>query len=70
MFYVVPVLPLLGLDAMKAALDLERKVNQSLLDLHKTADKHSDYQVRKWHVVMSEIGCKRFLSGWSTHACF
>ena len=32
---------------MEAALELERKVNQSLLDLHKTADTHSDYQVSK-----------------------
>lgn len=33
-----------GLDAMKAALHLERTVNQALLDLHKIADKHSDFQ--------------------------
>ena len=34
-----------GLDAMQAALELEKTVNQSLLDLHKTADSHNDYQV-------------------------
>ena len=34
-----------GLEAMEAALALEKKVNQSLLDLHKTADNHNDYQV-------------------------
>lgn len=32
------------LDAMKAALALEKNVNQSLLDLHKLADGHSDPQ--------------------------
>ena len=30
---------------MEAALALERRVNQSLLDLHATADKHEDPQV-------------------------
>lgn len=33
------------LDAMEAALQLERDVNQALLDLHATADKNGDYQV-------------------------
>lgn len=33
-----------GLDAMQAALQLEKNVNQSLLDLHTTADNHKDYQ--------------------------
>lgn len=31
-----------GLEALQAALDLEKKVNQSLLDLHAIAGKHSD----------------------------
>ena len=31
-----------GLDAMMAALTLERNVNQSLLDLHKVAEIHGD----------------------------
>ncbi len=31
---------------MQAALALEKSVNQSLLDLHGTAGKHSDPQVR------------------------
>ena len=35
-----------GLEAMQAALELEKSVNQSLLDLHKIADSHNDYQVR------------------------
>ena len=30
---------------MEAALALERRVNQSLLDLHAVADKHDDAQV-------------------------
>ena len=35
-----------GLEAMEAALELEKKVNKSLLDLHKVADSHGDFQVR------------------------
>jgi len=35
-----------GLVACQAALDLERHVNQALLDLHKVADTHNDPQVR------------------------
>ena len=35
-----------GLEAMETALELEKKVNQSLLDLHKVADSHGDFQVR------------------------
>ncbi|KAK6191575.1 hypothetical protein SNE40_003228 [Patella caerulea] len=31
-----------GLDAMQISLDLEKKVNQSLLDLHKIADNNGD----------------------------
>ncbi|XP_067946070.1 ferritin, heavy subunit-like [Watersipora subatra] len=34
-----------GLDAMKTALELEKNVNQSLLDLHKIADGHNDPQM-------------------------
>lgn len=34
-----------GLDAMQAALQLEKSVNQSLLDLQKCADTHNDPQV-------------------------
>ena len=35
-----------GIDAMQAALHLEKTVNQSLLDLHKLASNNSDTQVR------------------------
>lgn len=31
---------------MKAALDLEKHVNETLLELHKVADKNGDPQVR------------------------
>ena len=31
-----------GLDGLQAALDLEKKVNQSLLELHALASKHDD----------------------------
>ena len=34
-----------GLDAMQAAMELEKAVNKALLDLHKVADKHSDFMV-------------------------
>ena len=36
-----------GLEAMQAALELEKSVNQALLDLHKIADANNDYQVKK-----------------------
>ena len=36
-----------GLEAMEAALELEKTVNQSLLDLHKIATQHQDPQVWK-----------------------
>nr|ABI52633.1 ferritin heavy-chain [Argas monolakensis] len=34
-----------GLEAMQAALELEKSVNQSLLDLHRIATDHSDAQL-------------------------
>ena len=34
-----------SLDAMQSALNLEKNVNQSLLDLHKVAASHDDAQV-------------------------
>lgn len=36
-----------GLEACQAALDLEKHVNQALLDLHKVADSHNDPQVNR-----------------------
>lgn len=38
-----------GLDTMQAAMELEKTVNQALLDLHKVADKHSDFMVSCLH---------------------
>lgn len=35
-----------GLDAMEHALQLEKTVNQALLDLHKLASEHGDPHVR------------------------
>lgn len=34
-----------GLDAMKTALELEKTVNQALLDMHQVADSHGDAQM-------------------------
>jgi len=34
-----------GLESMTVALSLEKNVNQSLIDLHATADKNNDYQM-------------------------
>jgi len=34
-----------GLEAIQAALELEKQVNQSLLDLHKIGDSHGDPQM-------------------------
>ncbi|CAE1174580.1 FTH1 [Acanthosepion pharaonis] len=34
-----------GLDAMEASLELEKKVNEALLELHKVADKNRDPQM-------------------------
>ena len=34
-----------GLEAMEAALALEKTINQALLDLRKIADNHGDFQV-------------------------
>lgn len=36
------------LEAMQAALSLEKSVNQALLDLHEVADNHKDYQFADW----------------------
>ena len=41
-----------GLDAMVAAQEVERTVNQALLDLHKIADKHGDFQVSLYYTYM------------------
>lgn len=52
-----------GLVACQAALDLERHVNQALLDLHKVADTHNDPQVRGYisrnPCLFARVGAKR-----------
>lgn len=37
-----------GLEAMQAALNLEKNVNQALLDLHTLSDSHGDFQFSDW----------------------
>lgn len=54
-----------GLDALKAALALEKNVNQSLLDLHTTADNHKDYQMADWiesHFLTEQVEAIKELS--------
>jgi ferritin heavy chain len=41
-----------GLEAMQAALELEKTVNQALLDLHKIANDNDDFQVRATHALL------------------
>lgn len=36
-----------GLEAMQSALEMEKSVNQALLDLHRACSKHDDMQVSK-----------------------
>ena len=44
-----------GLDAMQAALALEKNVNQALLDLHKLSDSHGDAQVFSYSFIFSGL---------------
>jgi ferritin heavy chain len=37
-----------GLEAMQAALELEKNVNQTLVDMHKLANKHGDANMCDW----------------------
>ena len=41
-----------GLEAMQDALELEKTVNQALLDLHKIANDNSDFQVIKGRIII------------------
>lgn len=57
------------LVGMDAALQLERKVNQALLDLHATADKHNDYQTSDYiegHFLHEQVDAIKELTG---HIC-
>lgn len=54
-----------GLEAMQAALALEKNVNQSLLDLHAIADKHNDYQLSDFiegHYLQEQVKAIKELS--------
>lgn len=54
-----------GLEAMQAALALEKSVNQSLLDLHAIADKHKDYQLADFiegHYLQEQVKAIKELS--------
>nr|ACY74442.1 ferritin [Carukia barnesi] len=56
-----------GLEAMKAALDLEKHVNQSLLDLHGIATKHEDAQMTDYlegHFLAHQVDSIKELAGY------
>ena len=48
-----------GLEAMQAALELEKYMNQTLLDLHKTANKHDDFQVSDFSFFSEDHDARR-----------
>lgn len=48
-----------GLEAMQDALELEKSMNKSLIELHKTANKHNDYQVSAAAVRSIQLSSKR-----------
>jgi len=54
-----------GLEAMEAALNLEKNVNQSLLDLHKVAENRGDDQMQDWiesHFLTEQVEAIKELS--------
>ena len=58
-----------GLDAMKEALALERKVNTALLNLHATADKHRDPHLQDFlesHYLDEQVESIRQISAYIT----
>jgi len=53
-------------EGIQAALNLEKHVNQSLLDLHKTADTHGDSQMCDWietHFLTEQVEAIKELGG-------
>lgn len=59
-----------GLDAMHTALNLEKNVNQSLLDLHGLASKHNDAQMTDWienHFLTEQVEAIKELSDYVTN---
>jgi len=54
-----------GCQAMEVALELEKNVNQSLLDLHKVAENHGDDQMQDWiesHFLTEQVEAIKELS--------
>jgi len=59
-----------GLEAMEAALELEKTVNQSLLDLHAIASKHNDAQFADFiesHYLTEQVEAIKKLSDYVTN---
>jgi len=59
-----------GLEAVQAALDLEKHVNQALLDLHKVASKHGDAQMADFietHYLTEQVEAIKELAGYVTN---
>lgn len=59
-----------GLEAMQAALTLEKNVNQALLDLHKIADTHGDSQMQDFieaHYLTEQVEAIKQLSDYVTN---
>ncbi|EDO32257.1 predicted protein [Nematostella vectensis] len=59
-----------GQDAIQAALDLEKHVNQALHDLHKVAEKHGDSQMQDWlesHYLTEQVEAIKELAGHMTN---
>uniref|UniRef100_A0A8C7FJ45 Ferritin n=1 Tax=Oncorhynchus kisutch TaxID=8019 RepID=A0A8C7FJ45_ONCKI len=54
-----------GVEALESALQLEKSVNQSLLDLHKVCSDHNDPHVSIWshelYKMLCYFNCKMFL---------
>nr|ACL14179.2 ferritin [Eisenia andrei] len=58
-----------GLEAMQTALELEKNVNQSLLDLHKVAAAHNDAQMTDFleeHFLEEQVESIKQLGGYVT----
>jgi len=58
------------LEAMTTAQNLEKHVNQSLLDLHKTADTHGDKQMCDWietHFLTEQVEAIKELGDYMTN---
>ncbi|GBN76271.1 Soma ferritin, partial [Araneus ventricosus] len=59
-----------GIDAMKAALELEKTVNQALLDLHAIATNHNDAQMCDFlesEYLKEQVEAIKELSGYVTN---